>query len=421
MVLDAVLGKRVTVAEATEAVVGVQRLDSRDRGLLLKIVLTALRHRGEIDAVIRTHVAKPLPRKSGLAAMILLSAVAQLLFIGSPAHAVIDLSVAAARDDRSARHFSGLINAVLRKIAADAAEPMSLDQDNRINTPSWLWKRWVHQYGEVVARNIAGAHRVEPALDIAVKSDVHLWAERLGGVVLPGNHIRLSDPTGGIATLPGFEAGAWWVQDLAAGIPAMLLGDVHDQRILDLCAAPGGKTMQLCAGGASVTAVDQSEVRLQRLTENLRRTGLSAEIFCEDARNVGQGSMYDSVLLDAPCSATGTIRRHPELPYIKDERSIHDLVPMQSELLAKAASAVRPGGCIVYCTCSLEREEGETQIAGFLAENGGFVPDVEKVVAAGLPPEFVVGPGQVRTLPFMAFGDATGMDGFFVSVLRRMS
>lgn len=418
-VVDTVLSRGRTVGDALADEGGVDLLDARDRALVLKIVLTTLRRKGQIDAVIGRFVSKALPRKAGPVLAILQTAVAQLLFLDMPAHAVIDVAVEVARRERRARHFSGLVNAVLRKVAQEGSI-IAASQDVSVNTPDWLWERWVAQYGGDIATRIVKAHLEEPSVDIAVKSDPIGWANRLGGLMLPFGQIRLSTGSRRISDLPGYHDGSWWVQDAAAGLPARVLGDVEGRSVLDLCAAPGGKTMQLAAGQARVTAVDSSEKRLQRLRENLRRTHLEAELVCADVLTFEVNHRFDIVLLDAPCSATGTIRRHPELPYLKTDDQILMLAQLQQEMLDSAARHVREGGILVYCTCSLEREEGEDPISRFLVENSQFrLADDLVDNMTGVPADFRAGPGQLRTLPYMSMGDARGLDGFFVAAMTR--
>lgn len=409
--------RKITVEDAVSGSREAQGLEPRDRALLLTLLLTTFRHGGEIDGILTRLVDRPLPRKSGTTREILVLGVSQLLFLGMAPHAVIDLAVRTAKEDRFALHFSGLINAVLRKVSSGGAALREGLDAARLNTPSWLWDRWVKSYGEATTRQIALANGERPALDIAFKTDAAPWMEALGGVLLPNGQLRLSSGHEAVPDLAGFAEGAWWIQDAAATIPARLLGDVRGRAVLDLCAAPGGKTLQLAAAGAQVTAVDMSEARLVRVEENLRRTGLMATLLAQDVLSPDLSGEWDMVLLDAPCSATGTIRRHPELPYLKDEAQVRELAALQRRLLRKAAGLVRPGGILVYCTCSLEPEEGEMRARGFLADNVDF----EIVPAEGvwLPEGAVQAEGWVRTLPCMSYGASTGMDGFFAVAMRR--
>ncbi len=391
----------------------------RDRAFLHALIFAALRHKGEIEAVIAAFMVKPLPRKSGAAQFILLLGAVQLLFLDVAAHAAIDVAVRLAKQDREARHFVGLINAVLRKIATEGRPVLDRLADARLNTPDWLWSAWTKAYGPQQAAAIAKAHREEPPLDITPRSDAAGWAARLGGLALPTGSIRLVDYSGPIDQLPGYAEGAWWVQDAAAAMPARLFGDLAGKSALDVCAAPGGKTLQLCAAGAHVTAIDISAQRLARLRENLKRTRFEAQVVAADVFTFDPPDGFDAVLLDAPCSATGTIRRHPDLPHVKTPDQIKELEALQRRMLDRAAQLVKPGGSLVYCTCSLEPAEGEDQIARFLAANPAFSPVLISPGETGIETHFITGAGYLRTLPFMPIGAAMGLDGFFAARLKR--
>jgi 16S rRNA (cytosine967-C5)-methyltransferase len=414
--LARVLDERVALDKALETEFG-QISEQADRNLVRAIVTTSLRRKGQIDAAIERHMRKALPAKSGPARYILLAGAAQLLFMRVPAHASIDLAVRQARRDRNARHFSGLINAVLRRVSEMPAD-MADAEAGRLNTPDWLWSRWVATYGEDTACRIAGAHLNEAALDISVKHprEAERWAETLGGELLPGGSIRAGGQRGAVSGLAGYEEGRWWVQDVAASLPVKLLGNVRGKRVLDLCAAPGGKTAQLAAAGAVVTAVDNSAARLERLRENLHRLSLPAEVVLDDAASYRASQPFDAVLCDAPCSATGTIRRHPDLPHIKPADEIDKLLAVQAAILNSASRAAKPGGLIVYATCSLEPQEGEDQVSG--------LSGVERLALTGRDvfgaSHLLTEAGDLRTLPFHHLGEARGMDGFFAARLRKM-
>jgi 16S rRNA (cytosine967-C5)-methyltransferase len=411
------LDRRITVEDAMEGEPRMAKLAVRDRALVASILLTSFRHLGEIHAVLKKLLDRSLPRKSGPAMDILLLGIAQLLFLRMPPHAVIDLSVRTAKADRNALHFSGLVNAVLRKVAAAGSSLLEDLDPPKLNTPPWLWERWVRTYGEETSRLIGLAHGARPALDICVKRDPEHWTNVLGATLLPNGQLRLPADHPSVTELPGFREGEWWVQDAAATIPGQLLGEISGLNVLDLCAAPGGKTLQMAAKGARVTAVDVSEARLGRLRDNLARTGLEAEVRVEDMLSASLYGEWDAVLLDAPCSATGTIRRHPELPHLRQESQLGELTALQRRMLRKASGLVKAGGLLVYCTCSLEPEEGEAQLRWLLGWNSGF--DVLPATLSWLPPTSVSADGWVRTLPFMQLGDAQGIDGFFAVVLRR--
>lgn len=406
--LQRIVEKGITIDQAVGSDPATQDLDIRDRAFLRSVLFASFRHRGEIDSVLKHFINRQLPRKSGLAPAILWSGAAQLLFLDVPAHSVIDLAVRCAKSDSGATHFSGLINAVLRRIASDGKVVLGGLDNARLNTPPWLWSRWCRNYGESATRSIAAVHAGLPYLDITAAQSPEYWAERLGGELLPTGQIRLPPSHGPVVNLPGFSEGAWWVQDAAAALPVKLFGDLAGKKVLDLCAAPGGKTMQLCAAGAEVTAVDASVLRLGQLRENLERTVLSAKIIEADVLDVHFADLFDGVLLDAPCSATGTIRRHPELPYIKGDQQVLELAQLQGKMLRIAAALVRPGGQLVYCTCSLEPQEGEEQVMDFLQSVPGFELSLAHV--EGLPAGALQSEGWIRTLPRSATwkGSRTG-------------
>jgi 16S rRNA (cytosine967-C5)-methyltransferase len=398
-------------------------LPTRDRALARAIIAASLRRKGQLDHVLFTFVERGLPEKAGTLYPILLSGAAQLIFLKTPPHAAIDLAVTLAQYDPRAKRYDKLVNAVLRRVANEGeAIAASLDAA-RVNTRDWLWKRWVSYWGEARAHAIAEANLIEPPLDLTVKSDPALWAERLSGRVLPNGSVRLL-PKGRIESLPGYDDGAWWVQDAAAALPAKLLGDVAGQRVADLCAAPGGKTAQLVVGGASVIAVDHSKTRLKLLAENLKRLHLEAELVEADATTWQPGGLFDAVLLDAPCSSTGTIRRHPDIPYVKSAKDIEALASLQARLLDNAARLVKPGGKLVYSTCSLEPEEGEARIAAFLTRNNAFSLDPIAPGELYGQADWIEPSGCLRTFPYELKLDSpewSGTDGFFAARLVRGS
>jgi 16S rRNA (cytosine967-C5)-methyltransferase len=396
-------------------------LPQRDRALARAIVATSLHRRGQIDRVLDTFLERGLPDKASKLYPILLSGAAQLIFLKTPPHAAIGLAVRLAQWDSRARRYDKLVNAVLRRVAKEGeAIAASLDAP-RANTPGWLWSRWAARYGEERAHAIAAANLVEPPLDLTVKSNPEDWASQMSGRVLPNGSVRLL-PKGRIEALPGYEQGGWWVQDVAASLPAHLMGHVQDKRVLDLCAAPGGKTAQLALAGASVVAVDVSKTRLKTLSANLARLGLDATTVAAEATTWSPDERFDAVLLDAPCSSTGTVRRHPDIPYLKSPKDIEDLAILQARLLDNAVTLLKLGGTLVYSTCSLEIEEGEAQIAALLARTPAIQVDP-------IPPDEVFGqgdwlqsPGFLRTFPFqldLGTPELSGMDGFFAARLKR--
>jgi 16S rRNA (cytosine967-C5)-methyltransferase len=396
-------------------------LPQRDRALTRAIVAASLRRKGQLDRVLGTVLERGMPDKSGTLYPILLSAAAQLIFLKTPPHAAIDLAVTLAQYDPKAARFSKLVNAVLRRVASEGEAIAAGLDAARVNTPDWLWSRWVSYWGETRAHAIAASHLVEPPLDLTVKSEPELWAERLSGRVLPTGSVRLL-LKGRIEALPGYDEGAWWVQDVAASLPARLLGDVAGTRVADLCAAPGGKTAQLALGGASVVAVDTSKTRLGLLAKNLERLGLEAERVVADAATWQPEEHFDAVLLDAPCSSTGTIRRHPDIPYLKSPKDIEALAALQTRLLDNAASLLKPGGRLVYSTCSLEPEEGEAQIAALLVRNEALRLDAIAPDELYGQAEWIEPSGCLRTFPYelgLDGPDWSGMDGFFAARLVR--
>ncbi len=409
-----VLVEGVALDQQMETDAAFTKLAPRDRAFAHALAAVSLRRHGDLTAAVQPFLAKPLPKSSGPAFLILLLGAAQLLLMATPPHAAISASVDLAKHDPKARHFAGLINAVLRKVAG--LDPESLAADPSRNLPDWLKARLLSAHGAETTHAIALAHAHEAPLDISVKDNAALWAERLSATLLPTGSLRLPLQHGPVTELPGFAEGEWWVQDAAAALPVMLAGSVAGKTALDLCAAPGGKTAQLAARGATVTAVDDSAPRLARLHDNLKRLRLAATVLTADVLALPEHRQYDLVLLDAPCSATGTIRRHPDLPHLKSARQIDGLVKLQARLLDKAATLTRPGGMLLYCTCSLLPEEGEDQTAAFLTRQPEFSRLPVKPADVGGEARFITPAGDLRTLPAMAFGGDT-LDGFYTARL----
>lgn len=387
-------------------------LEPRDRAFARLIVMTVLRRKGELQEVVSRFLQKPLPSKSGNIWPILLSAAAQLLILETPPHAAISVAVDQTRHDRRSAHFDKLANAVLRRVAEQGAEILASLNVPEQNMPVWLLKRWREAYGPDLAHKIALASLEPATLDISVKRDPSLWAEKLGANMLPTGSLRLQ-AAGRIEALEGFQEGAWWVQDAAAALPAKLLGNISGLRVADLCAAPGGKTAELAAAGANVTAVEISPARRQRIDENLTRLGLTASIVEADATTWQSDQQFDCVLLDAPCTATGTIRRHPDILHLKREQDIADLAKLQQKLLARAIELTKPGGKIVFCTCSLEPEEGVAQITRLLSSRPDVTREPIKDGEAGISADWITQDGDLRTSPIH------GLDGFYAARLRR--
>ncbi|MGE0734888.1 MAG: RsmB/NOP family class I SAM-dependent RNA methyltransferase [Alphaproteobacteria bacterium] len=391
-------------------------LAARDRAFAHNLTATTLRRLGQIDQMLRLCVPRPLPAAAGPVQDILRLGVAQLVFLGTAAHAAVDQAVAMTGQAGQTK-MKSLVNAVLRRMAREGLAMAQKQDAVRLNTPNHLWHAWSDAYGEATARAIAEAHLGEAPLDITVKRDADLWAERLDAQILPTGSLRRK-AGGAVADLPGFADGAWWIQDAAAALPARLLGDVAGQTVIDLCAAPGGKTAQLAAAGAKVTAVDRSAARLERVAANLKRLKLDAELVAADAAIWRPAVPADAVLLDAPCTATGTIRRHPDIPHLKSADDLRTMTALQDRLLAAAADMLRPGGALVYCTCSLQPEEGPARIERALAEQKMLRR--EAIEPAALPAEFRTPAGELRTLPSQ-WRDLGGIDGFYAARLRKLS
>lgn len=420
-ILDGVLRRRIPLDEQLSgkgAHPGLVSLADRDRALMRRLAATVLRRLGTLRHLLGGFLEKGFPPEAPRVETILLLGAAQILWLDVPDHAAVDLSVRLAQADRRAGRYAGLVNAVLRRVA-QSRDTLAADDAVR-DTPGWLLERWSRHYGPDIAQAIARANGHEPALDLTVKQDAASWAERLRGRVLPTGTVR-TIAHGVVSLLPGFSEGAWWVQDAAAALPARLFGDVRGVRVADLCAAPGGKTAQLAQAGALVTAVDRSPMRANRLRENLTRLELNAEIVAADVLE-WQAEPFDAVLLDAPCSSTGTIRRHPDVPWLKGEAEIAVLTSLQQRLLDRAVELTKPGGRLIYCVCSLEPEEGEQQIAALLARH----PNVARAPIAAEDvfgqTEFISPEGDLRTLP-QRLPDPDprwgGLDGFFAARLVR--
>ncbi len=398
-----------------------ENVEPRDRAFARLLVASVLRRHGELAHVVGSHLQKPLPEPQGWVWQILLAGAAQLLFLETPPHAAIGLAVEQCKSDPNARRFDKLVNAVLRRIADRGRAALEGLDPVALNVPGWLLQAWEKNYGTERARLIAAASLEEPPLDVTVRGDPEEWATKLQGVALPTGTVRILQ-AGRVTDLPGFNEGMWWVQDAAAALPARLLGAKSGQRVADLCAAPGGKTAELAVTGAHVTAVDVSAARMRRVKDNLDRLGLEAECVTADVLTWKPDGLFDAVLLDAPCSATGTIRRHPDILHVRQAKGFDKLVDLQARLLESAARLVRPGGTIVYCTCSLEPEEGEAQIARFLTANSAFIRNpVASAEIGGLSQAITPG-GDLRTLPSQRFPgheNGSGLDGFFISRLVR--
>ena len=388
-------------------------LSPEDRGFARALAMAVLRRLGSIDRALDSRLQRPPPEP---VRRLLRIGLAQMLYLDTPDFAAVSTTVKLAERDNATRPYKALINAVLRGLAREpAAEPPP-----EADIPPWLFARWVAQFGQAEAEGVALNARVEPATDLSVKpgTDTTDLIQALPAQTLPGGSLR-TRRGGDVAGWPDFEAGTWWVQDAAAAVPARLLDVKPGEAVLDLCAAPGGKTLQLAATGATVTALDRSEPRLRRLRANLERTGLTAEVVVADAEVWADERQFDAVLLDAPCTATGTLRRNPEALYALGPPEIAKLADVQHRLLDAAAARVRPGGRLVYCVCSLEREEGETQILAFLRRHSDFRLTPADPGAIGAPVEALMGDGWLRLLPSQ-WPQVGGLDGFFAARLERI-
>jgi len=405
--IEGAFARRGGLDEALDtALVG---LEGRDRAFARNLAMATLRRWGQIQRMLSERLTSPPPE--AVLALLKLG-VAQILFTDVPDHAAVSTILDMAQSRPAARPFKGLINAVLRGIVRTPPVPREADL-----APDWLLARWKAAYGDPEALAMAAVIAQEPATDLSLldAAEAEALAVALEAEILPGGTVR-AGLRGDLAAWPGFEAGRWWVQDAAAAIPARLLATGPGQTALDLCAAPGGKTLQLAASGAIVTALDRSGSRLKRLRDNLARTNLAAEVIAEPAETWPDGRVFDAVLLDAPCSATGTFRRQPEVLWLARPAEIAKLAGVQARLLDAAARRVKPGGRLVYCVCSLEPEEGEAQAAGFLSRHLDFrrspiAPAEASPAGRSLTPD-----GALRILPHHVEG---GADGFYIVRFER--
>ena len=398
--LNAVLGEGLLLAQAQEAP-AFAALSAPDRARAQRLALTVLRLVEPVDKQLH-----PLMRKAPpLPVLNILRLAIVELSQGAAAHGVVNEAVSLARANRKTGHLAGLVNAVLRQV------PVGVALNGVQKLPRWLRQPLVHAYGRDAVATIEAVQSQPAPLDLTVRPG----AEAPEGAVLPTGSLRLAD-RGQVSALPGYEAGGWWVQDAAAALAVPLLGNITGLRTLDLCAAPGGKTLQLAAAGAKVTALDISAPRMARVAENLRRTGLQADCVIADALHWQPDAPFDAILLDAPCSATGTMRRHPDLPFVKDGSEIAALADLQAQLLDRALGWLRPGGRLVFVTCSLLPEEGEDQLAAALARHSGLT--VCPPALPGIAADWVTAQGGLRLRPDH-WADKGGMDGFFMACLQK--
>jgi 16S rRNA (cytosine967-C5)-methyltransferase len=406
--LDAVLGERRMMADVLADPAGpMTGLAPGDRGRAQRLALTVLRHLEQADRVLAPHVRRAPPRT---VQNVLRLAVVELAVEGAAAHGVVNAAVDLVRRGHKTGHAAGLVNAVLRKLAEGPDLFASLSPQK---LPMWLRQPLVHAWGREAVTGMEAVQALSPPLDITVRDGAEAPE---GAVLLPTGSLRLAD-AGQVTALRGYAAGGWWVQDAAAALPVRVLDPKPGERILDMCAAPGGKTLQLAAAGAEVTALDMSGPRLARLRENLARTKLWAEVVQGDATRWRGPAPFDAVLLDAPCSATGTIRRHPDLPFVKDGFEIHGLIELQARMIDAALRLLRPGGRLVFCTCSVIPDEGEAQLDAALARHPGLTVEPPEGVP-GLEPGWLTPDGALRLRPDHWAGRG-GIDGFFIVRLRK--
>ncbi len=416
-IISAVIDKKTSLDGMMDAEHGnpaYRALNLADRALVRAIVNSALRHLPRIEAAISMMLDGPLPQGARSLHHVLVVAVAQMLYLDVPDHSAVDLAVEQAHRDPRNKRFVKLVNAVLRRLGREKDTVMAAIEAIAV-LPDWFYGRLVKAYGEETASRIAASQLLPSSIDITVKSDPTHWAQVLGGTVLPNGSVRLGAFEGQVSALPGFTEGEWWVQDFSASMPVRLMGDLYGKRVADLCAAPGGKTAQLILAGAKVTALDQSGNRLKRLRANLKRLGFEAETVEANMLKFQPDALFDAVLLDAPCSSTGTMRKHPDVSWTKDEKDIAKLAALQEQMLRHAVTLVNDGGMIIFSNCSLDPSEGEEMVGRVLSSD----PRLERVrvEAKDLPgmETAINDDGDLRTIPDM-FG---GVDGFYATVLRK--
>lgn len=422
LLLEGVLGQKQTLDSLLEKEQHYKSLPSQDKAFCRMLVATALRRLGQIDDLIYAYEDKPGSVSKNLTLQnILRLGVTQIFFMHVADHAAVDTAVRLT-EAAGLEKQKGFVNGVLRALLRKGQERFSKQDAARMNTPEWLLKRWIDDYGLNVAAQIATAHLAEAPLDITVKDkdSVNYWGATLQASSFPTGSLRRTIG-GNVTQLSGFDDGMWWVQDASAAIPAKLFGDIEGRTVVDMCAAPGGKTAQLASMGANVTAVDRSAQRIKKLHQNLERLRLKdgVESVVADATSWKPKAPASHILLDAPCSATGTARRHPDVLRLKSQIDIDRLISVQARLLDHAFDQLAPGGILIYCTCSLEKAEGETQISNFLERQ----PAARKIAITpedvGDLDELITEEGDVRILPYMQAASG-GMDGFFISRLKKV-
>jgi 16S rRNA (cytosine967-C5)-methyltransferase len=415
-ILSAVLDKKTSLDGMLDAENGnpaYRALSLADRALVRAIVNTALRHLPRIEAALSMLLDGPLPQGARSLHHVLVVGATQMIYLDVPDHSAVDLAVEQAHRDPRNRRFVKLVNAVLRRLGREKQDIMGAIATVPV-LPTWFFDRLKSVYGGDAAHKMAEAQLIPSVIDVTVKSDPVQWAQRLNGTVMPNGSVRLASFEGSVSGLDGFDQGEWWVQDFSASMPVRLMGNLTGKRVADLCAAPGGKTAQLVLAGADVTALDQSGNRLKRLRENLDRLKLKATTIESNMLKYQPDELFDAVLLDAPCSSTGTLRKHPDVCWTKDKNDIAKLATLQEQMLRHAITLVKPGGIVVFSNCSLDPSEGEEMVERVLASNGRLervpasISDFRGMEAA------LTAKGELRTTPDM-FG---GVDGFYAAMLR---
>jgi len=421
MALQDILKNGTVLEQALSSLADYNDLSTRDRAFARAIVATTFRRFAQIQAALKPFLRQAPP---SFTMSVLQTAAAQILFLKTPAHAAVGETVDVLKSRSSSKGFANMANAVLRNLTQDGPK-LAAAVAPTANIPGWIRNNWEKTYGKAELRKMAARLMKDPVLDLQVNGDAGVWAEKLGGTQLGKHTVRLQS-IGDVPNLEGFEDGHWWAQDIAASLPARvaenLAGPLSGKLVLDLCAAPGGKTLQLAAMGAQVTALDRSEKRLKRLEENLKRTKLAADIICADGLEWDNKTQYDVILLDAPCSATGTFRRHPDVLYNRTPKMVSDLTKLQDKLLKNAAQWLKPDGILIYSVCSLQSEESLPRVDRFLRELPDFrLISIPSSLNAGLGfdlPETRFEGGTLRSLP-SDLADDGGMDGFFIAAFAR--
>jgi 16S rRNA (cytosine967-C5)-methyltransferase len=414
--IGAVMRRKRSLDDAIEDNPAMAELSVRDRAFARLLVATVLRRLGQIDALIADCLNTPLAPRAAIVHDVLRLGIAQLMFLRTPPHAAVATSVDLAHARGFLSH-KGLVNAVLRRLSVEGPDRVERQDAARLNTPEWLWRSWCRAYGEGLAHAIATAHLKEAPLDLTLRADDEVWCEKLGATKLPTGSLRRA-AGGSITALPGYAEGAWWIQDAAASLPVRLFNGITGRQVVDLCAAPGGKTAQLASAGAHVTAIDRSARRLDRLVTNLNRLGMPVSAVAADALTWRPDEPVDAVLLDAPCTATGAIRRHPDVPHLKQPEDVARLAVVQENLLRAAVEMLRPGGTLVYCTCSLEPEEGSERVEALLRSGAPIERQPLDPGEIAAPSEWVTSAGDLRTLP-CHLSEYDGLDGFYAARLVK--